>query len=270
MKKTYKNYAFTLAEVLVVMLVIGIIITAGMKVQKAQKNYVNKFMTYSAFTNLKSGIAEVLTEGCTIQDKNLTICQDTSGYIPKFGLGGVRGLCPRLSDKFNFVGGNPACTTNTTSGFSDTNYNFKVTNGIRFYNFGSAPTQNGANYVYTVYLDIDGAARNGILDDDVIKFEISTLGNVIVDAASKAAASTDYITADVRYFDFTGQKYVYPASGLTYRQAICKAKAVPPEISTTYCNAGMNSYDTNAYSALSECNSNTCEIELEKPHFMFF
>lgn len=286
MKKNYKNFAFTLAEVLVVLLVIGIIITAGMGVQRAKKNYVNKFMAYSAFTNLKSGIDELVAEGCTDDDLKPQVdgisyvCKGKSGYIPQVGQGGWgynnRGLCERLTDKYNIVG-NPNCNqpvvSSGTTNFNGLTPNFKVTNSMKFYNFGSNPTQYGSNYVYTVYLDIDGDARKGILGDDVLAFDISTDGGVILDNSANMANvidTTDYLTADVRYFDRTNQKYVYPVSGLSYRQAICQADAVPASITTpaAYCNG---------ISRISVCSStptppasNSCEVVLDKPHFMFF
>lgn len=282
MKKDYtKNCAFTLAEVFVVILVISIISLAGMGVQKTKTNYTNKFMSYSAFYNLQQGIKELINTGCnnpidtTSAPDGIIICTSTTSVLPQYGYvskngNTKRGLCPRLSEIFNITDA-PSCTQTVpggTTNFSSYTPNFTATNGINFYNFGVNTVQT----VYTVYLDIDGNNRSGKLNEDVIKIEISTAGDVLLDVASRAAADSDYITASVQYYDSTNNKYVQVINGVNYRNAVCTANQVPATITTSasYCGAGVNAYDASSYSVNSNCSSNTCEVTLDKPHFLIF
>ncbi|MDD3436575.1 MAG: type II secretion system protein, partial [Candidatus Gastranaerophilales bacterium] len=58
-----KKNAFTFAEVLLVMTIVAIIAVLTFKVQKSQNDYLNKYMYYSAFTNLKDGVGELVAKG---------------------------------------------------------------------------------------------------------------------------------------------------------------------------------------------------------------
>lgn len=277
MKKDYtKNYAFTLSEVFIVVLIIGIISVLGLGVQSIKTNTVNKFMSYSAFYNLQQGVKQLTNKGCNyiINDTNtdfykpdgaISICSAASSVLPQYGnittIGHLRrGLCPRLTEVFNIVG-SPMCfltVTGNPTNLSTFTPNFTTTNGMKFYNFGTSTAQT----VYTVYIDIDGKNRSGNLNEDVLKFKITTAGDVLLDSASVAADNTDYITASVQYYDTNAQKYVPVVSGVSYKQAVCSANRVPASI-PSYCGG---------YGADSHCPAvgNPCEVKLDRPRFLSF
>lgn len=170
MKNFYEKIkAFTLAEVAIVLVILGIIAGVTIAIGKAQYNYyANRFSSDNSFENIQAAIEALHTERCSTSDLNSGICYSSTS-LPVFGHNGSRGLCDRLIDVFNVVG-KPDCTLRTTSDFKNATPNFITTNGMKFFNFGS--DASGDPLVYTVYVDIDGSKRNGILNQDVMRYKI--------------------------------------------------------------------------------------------------
>ena len=158
------------------------------------------------------------------------------------------GLCEKLTEAINTTGDvDCSLTATAASNFKTATPNFVTANGIRYFNFGSSADVNG---IYTIYVDIDGSKRNGVLNEDVLAFNIYQNGCVIPEQNSMAANSTNYITAVIQYKNSSGAT-VRPLQGVSYREALCKAGRGP---STAYCTG---------YTTLSACDTssgNYCEV----------
>lgn len=224
---------------------------------------------------------------CTAPTGVLPQWQHTSSAVTTPAIIPNRGFCDRIArEEFNVTGTiNCNIATDSAGPFDDSHLNFVTTNGMRFFNFGAAladQTTATANY-YTVYIDIDGKKRSGRLtesadgkkDADVIKFYVSMDGNTVVpDPNSIAANDTEYLTASVKYENSSG-KYIYPLTGVTYRRAFCAVnpdfKPVVGSITIDYCNGQVKYTDdynprpTTAPNDVSDCDSNSCNFELDEP-----
>ncbi len=164
------------------------------------------------------------------------------------------GLCEKLTEAINTTGDvDCSLTATAASNFKTATPNFVTANGIRYFNLGSSADVNG---IYTIYVDIDGSKRNGVLNEDVLAFNIYQNGCVIPEKTSMAANSTNYITAVIQYKNSSGAT-VRPLQGVSYREALCKAGRGP---SAAYC-AAISPYP--AYTTITECNTssgNYCEV----------
>lgn len=283
MKKNYKRTkarGFTFAEIMIVLLILGIITVATITTGKKRITLnLNKYMYYSSFNSLTQAAATLLAEGCTTTpitgDVAMGYCTDGTGYLPKVAYEATtksRGLCNRLADLFNTVG-TVECDPTKSAATDATNFktatpNFIASNGMRFFNFGTAPAGVSPNDFYTVYVDIDGAsARNSVLGEDVMKFRICT-GGTVVPFSDDGAVNTDYLSASVRYLDDVNNKYVYVKSGVNYLNAYCIAHGSYPTgtaCPTTPINT-VGTYTTNCAPAT----NHNCSVIMDKPKFSVF
>lgn len=289
-----KKTAFTLAEVLITLVIAGLIAWPFMQAAKrSTRHYTNSLGTYSALKNLETAAYDMAQGvGCTTADIAATptttpthpYCTSSTGVLPQYkhtdpaATVPNRGFCDRLANEEFNTAGTVDCTlsiSSETGQFDTSHMNFQTTNGMRFFNFGAALAgQSATTTYYTVYIDIDGPKRNGSLtesvagakDADVVKFLVSIDGNTIVpDASSIAANDTDYLSASAWYV--SGGNNVYVLSGVPYRQAACAAdsNASPnpfPSVDTTYCNA-KGSYSS--YPRVSPCDTQTCYFDYSQP-----
>lgn len=272
-----KNSAFTLAEVLITLLIVAFIAWPFIQAAKrGTRHYANSLGTYSALKNLETAAYDMATQkGCTSADKTASYCTDTTGYIPTAGYSTAttRSFCYRLADEYfniaNFSAANCGNTPTISSGVLSGTPNFTTTNGMKFY--GLAAPSSG---VYTVYVDIDGPKRNsrttessnGKLDADIATFLVASNGDVIPDAGSVIANDVDYLSASVWYND--GTKDVYVLSGVPYRIAACATSTNPfSTIDSTYCSGTHGSYAAIS-SVTSPCNTKTCVFDYAKPQVL--
>lgn len=58
-----KKHAFTVAEIMVVVMIIAVVASSTIGISKIRADYMNKFMYYSTFTSLKKAVSELITEG---------------------------------------------------------------------------------------------------------------------------------------------------------------------------------------------------------------
>lgn len=258
-----KIKAFTLAEVAIVFMVLAIIAAATIKITKAKSSYyLNKFMYYSAFENLKLGIAELIITGCTSSDISSGYCPSPSSLpTVAYTTAGSRSLCARLvEEEFNTTGSvDCSLPASDATDFKTATPNFITTNGMRFFNFGT--DADPTSKIYTVYIDIDGEKRNAVLDEDVMKFIIDTTNKVVLpDASSKGANTTDYLKASIRYLDATNN-IVWLLVSKDYRQALCTAGQANTA-DTAYCDANSTYI---GYSKNAACNTYQCEVLINKP-----
>lgn len=243
--KFKKNIAMTLAEVMIVFLIIGIVATlTTIAINKTTTRTVNKNMTTAAFVNLQTVIGEI-------------IATSSNRTLPATGIS----LCTSITNIFN-TAGNIDCNQTATDGstFSTASLiNFKTTNGMKFYNFGTnavGPNADGSSDFF-IYVDIDGANRNSVLDTDVIKFQINTKGQVLPAYNSIAATNIDYLSAGVKYKIKATSVIGWLVESTNYRNAICTAGLGIG----TYCSLAPT------IAANANCTNGTyiCEIVLHKP-----
>lgn len=238
--KFKKNIAMTLAEVMIVFLIIGIVATlTTIAINKATTKTANKYMTTAAFVNLQTVIGEI-------------IATSSNRTLPATGIS----LCNSVIDIFNTIG-TPDCNqqANDLSTFSTASLiNFKTTNGMKFYNFGKPPDGSGDFYIY---VDIDGDNRNSQLNEDIIKFQINQNGMVLPAVDSIAATNTDYLSAMMQYTVKATLVKKRTNISRDYRAVACTAAYT----TGTYCTTAP------AVAANANCASGlwACEVILEKP-----
>lgn len=263
MKKSLKKIkAFTMAEIMITMMIIGIVSLATYGVTRAQTSYATKYQYYSTFINLQKAIGQLLADGYTLSGST-TIYKSlpTNGNRTSANVTNPDGLCHRLTEIMNTVG--PISYTKTATDATiftivGNNQNFTTTNGTRYFGFGQL-VANGAT-PYNVYVDIDGSKGSSVLNTDVMKFIINTDGSIFPDPASKGATDTKYLSASVRYRDNTGNLVIIER-GVSYYQAVCDANppgANPILYNTTTCSRSA---------AAANCATNTCEVIINKPGF---
>lgn len=251
--------AWTLAEIMIVFIIIGMVTAATITTTRAKANYyLNKFMYYSAYSNLQAGMEE------TIKDL---------GSIPASG----NGLCTYLANLYNTVGA-VDCTRSGTASFTNADMNFRATNGLRFFNLGvagptgvnlntgSAPTVTTVN-AYTVYIDIDGDKRNSTLNNDVFRFYVrADNGRVLPFPNEAGAINMNFLSVAVRYPTATGPVWV--TRDQNFKGAFCRYLGY-------YMGSGAGSVCTAAeitdYNAgCSPASGHVCELVTNKPRYSLF
>lgn len=162
-----KKYAFTLAELGIVFLIISIVVIATIKISGSKKDYEKEAMYYSTYTNLKAAVAEMLSQGCN--SSNTTTCP-TQKALPNVAHTATNangtnsdgsvgdGFCDRLANNFNTIG-TVDCTIKTLNGgtFNKAAANFITTNSLRFFNFGSDPLKGSSCIALSGSLCVDRA-----------------------------------------------------------------------------------------------------------------
>lgn len=278
--------AFTLAELAIVFMILALIAAVTYKVtQQRSDYYLNRFMYYSAFTNLQKGIEELVAVGCTdaptpTDDMSKGYCKITKYSLPIYGhnTDDSRALCDRLAEEeFNTIG-SVTCSQvgnlSDSTDFATATPNFTTTNGMKFFNLGSSPadTSDANIKLFTVYVDIDGKKRNSKLNEDIMKFNIYTNGVVLPDYDSIGANDPNYLSTAIKYWDSTTSKYAWLLTSIPYREAICKANLRPAISSPSYCTAAPPSYPSKTYATADpKCpdSGNTCSVVVSQPGFIF-
>lgn len=259
------NKAFTIAEIMIVLVIIGIISTWTYGITQSKASYYKtRYMAYSAFMNLQNGIGLLLTAGCN--SNNVAVCPkpgDTSLPIvghdtnsPPFG------LCDRLIPSATSTGayntlGKIYCDPilqptivipSGTLNFSSYTPNFTTTNGMMFYNFSSNP--DPISKLYTVYVDIDGKSQgSSSINSDVIAFTFGTDGKIVPAYNTVAATNPAYLPASAGYIN-SSETYVGVDNGVGYQTAYC-------DVYGTYPNAACAKHPS--------CITASCKFMLNKP-----
>lgn len=237
-----KNLGFTVAEILVTLLIISIIAMASFGIIKIKDRYTKKLMYYSAVKNLMASVGNLIAEGCTASDVSSNYCYKIKALPYKGTSAGVRSFCNRLVEEVNTAGPD-SCSTGS----------FTITNGQRFFNFNQDVALDDSPY--TIYIDIDGTQGPGTLNNDVMAFHVYLDGTVfpVYNAGSKIGPdSTDYLTASVKYEADETTHWV--AKSVTYHDAVCAATG----------NYDRPPYKTDCTQA-SSCQTYSCEVIINKP-----
>lgn len=166
-----KNLAFALAEFALTMLIVSIVIAVTFNIYLSHKNNAYTKLRTSCVRMLKENVGNLIADG--VLETGVIVKK-----LPSVGYDGAgNGFCEKFVLLVNTVGTitcNPAITTipGGTTDFSSKTPNFVLTNGMRIYNMGTAPSSE----VYTIYVDIDGLRSKSKLNDDVILFTINRDG----------------------------------------------------------------------------------------------
>lgn len=274
MNKKRKNIsAFTLLEMMVIFIIMGIIAAAVAKIAKTRTDYTNQYMYYAAYTAIKDGMSELIAIGCLSSD--LEVCGTTKSLPLKGHVADNTGFCDRISDLYNTVG-TVNCDTSTdippgTTDFSSKTPNFVTTNNLRFYNMAADPIpmsydpSSGAGdeislQTYVFYVDIDGPKRHSILNQDVVRFYVlQDDAKLMFDPTSVGSTNLAYLSASVRYKD-SSRVYHWLDRGVSLQRAMCISGSVPY---INFCdNFGITRDTTNC-----PASGSTCEVIINKPGY---
>lgn len=257
-----KFLAFTIAETLIVLIIMGIVAASTVGITKTYANMVKRFQYYAAFQTLKVMVGELMVDG-SMESDFITINKflPDAGNRPDSYHPLYEGVCQRFSNLINTVGAVDCSLTKSSGTFSRADANFITSGGISYFNFGSSPTLDTGiphvpgNDYYTVYLDIDGAKHNGVLNDDVMGFKIYRAGQVLPLVDSEGGLSVDYMAASVKYDDFSsGERVVtWVEKSVPYLQAACLAGVA----SGVDCPVGFYQH--------TDCVSHSCEVVINSP-----
>lgn len=202
-----KKNGFTLAEILMVMILVGIILALSSSVfSHMQHNY--KHIYWATYKTLKRCAGELLAESKT---KNIDEAKTD-------GNGNVMTFCQKLAAQFNIANTGEICKNTYSLGLSgplsDSSItpdkpSFTLTNGTRFY-VGNAFNPVGAsNYLdsdaVVIAVDLNGKSKPNIMDSrsytggkapDIVAFAMTKTGNVV--PITPYADDQTYITAHVQ------------------------------------------------------------------------
>lgn len=266
-----KIKAQTLAEVMIVVIILAVIAAALAKVYTTRLSYLNRYYYYGAFVGLKTVVNKIVDDGYTLSG-NTTIVSKVPNVANNetATVTDPVGFCQRLREAMNILG-SVDCSVAATDG---TNFNTAtptliVSSGARYFMSSINTTPDPDEYY--IYIDIDGKSKGkNTLNTDVMKFSVNLDGRVIPyndSANSVGFTSTDYLATSVRYK--SGNSYVYPTTckdaslntvvckGLFYQSAACAA-------GTLGASDGCGSY-----TKIADCTSNTCEVTIDLPKVTF-
>ena len=273
MHKFNLKKAFTMSEVMVIFTVIAFISLATIGITKAKISNARMALYYATLNNMMLISGNMIADGFYKTGVGLEKKLPASAHAQDANGNGI-GFCDKFIEAVNSVG-NETCTpastiANGTTDFSSRSnaINFKLTNGMTFYNVGVDPTVSATSdpkeEIYTIYIDIDGDKKGkSKLNDDVVKLQLNRLGYVYPANNSLWANDPKKLSASVKYY--VGSSINWIKKEISYREAFCLAGLEP---NSTYCNAvsvdGTN-YPTVSKSAT--CTTNICIPVLNKPLF---
>lgn len=247
MSKNFYKKGYTLAEIVVTIIVLGIVASLTLKITAIKLTRVNRYNYYAAYNVLSELASELIYES-------------EDGTIP------TSNLCVEFQDRLNLTSEKvivndtertPSCSIghsiNSSTDFSNIVPNLVARNGIRFYNLSSIPSAitqlNGAAgndlMGYTIYVDLDGQRGEAELWKDVVPFYLTISGKVIPAYPASGSItisggnSKDAMMFSVRYDEYLTQAGVdkreehWLVKSATFKEAACKSGYVK---STNYCN----------------------------------
>ncbi len=243
MKKFNLKNAYTLAEIVITMVVLAIVVSVTLQITTSKITRVNKYNYYAAYTALTDLAAELVYES-------------EDGTIP------ATGLCSKMEELINIydkelevngVDVTPSCSNThaitTTTDFTKLNPNLVTRNGMRFYNLNpwynpitklAGEDENDAQG-YTIYIDIDNERGSGKLYQDVYPFYLTKSGKVIPaypDSGKSGGNSNFLMQFSVRADEFANvggnetRSEHWLLKSVSFQEAACKSGFIK---SPTYC-----------------------------------
>ncbi len=225
-KRFKRNTAFTLAELLIVFFIIGVI--SGVILMTTRRlGTSDKFAYQKAYDSLRTAAYNAIAEvGAGPIDTPERLCNGLTKYInshtaDNYGGGTDEGFCT----------GNYYPVTQVE--FNDITPSFIANNGMRFYitdkiteedvsdNETTNPITQDIEY-YVVFIDLDGeAGQNSVSAGDVVAFAVTMNADVI--PLGRPAYDKHYLTARVVYPESEEHPDEHLSDSYTYFDAIQKA-----------------------------------------------
>lgn len=259
MQKINFKKAYTMAEVVTAMIVIGIIVGVTLNITRAKIERADKYTYYAAYTALTGVASEILADSST-------------GLMPD-------NICSEIESRLNLSAQNisingttvtPSCsvshTITSTTDFSSLTPNLVAGNGMKFYNLSTgkvtitqlanAATNDKTGFI--IYIDVDGARSNTTLYQDVFPFYITSSGKVIPAYPTSGVYggnSTNEMVFSVRYDEITSDAQRiehWLVRSVSFKEAACKSGYIAA--ASAYCTASTAyTLDTNCDEATEDC-----------------
>lgn len=222
-----KKYAFTLVEILIVFVIIGIIIVLEMHILQAQLNQYSA-PYYNAYNTLSKAAYNVQAD-IYCPDNTKPVAQQICPNGPRDFPTTSEGLCNRLKEFVNTAPNQGNCkateindNSNNGDQFDDKHIKFVASNSFRYYITGlkhidcansnsssnkqlcAGTTSNNVDY-FVVYVDINGEKKpnrvgmnpNDEIYPDIVPFAVTTMGEVA--PMGYPIYSPIYLTAKIKY-----------------------------------------------------------------------
>ncbi len=218
MKKINLKNAYTLAEIVITMVVLAIVVSVTLQITTSKIERVNKYNYYAAYTLLSDLASELIYES---EDGTVT------ASLVNDDTGNTQSLCAEMEERINIydkelvVNGTnvtPSCTAShsitTSTDFTALTPNLVTRNGMRFYNLNRVPAaisqlagedENDAQG-YTIYIDIDNERGSGKLYQDVYPFYLTLSGKVVpaYPSSGNSGGNSNFLMQfSVRYDEIT-------------------------------------------------------------------
>ncbi|MFI3300701.1 MAG: prepilin-type N-terminal cleavage/methylation domain-containing protein [Candidatus Gastranaerophilales bacterium] len=223
-----KFRAYTLAEVMITMMIVAVVASVGMGVTKFRYDSITSYTYYSAFNSLRT-----IAKSLIASSDNESVEVDADGNV-QFTTSANK-LCDDIEGIVNTNSGDCSgdSINTTTTDFSDVNLepDLILANGMKYYNLSDSPSavsKLGAQTAYTVYIDVDGSRGKSELYSDVFPFYITLSGQVIPAYSETSNAGANYnkhLSVSVKYDDYTTssrtEKWLSDNIGVDYKSAAC-------------------------------------------------
>lgn len=255
--------AFTIAELMLVVMVIGIIMAVTQKINRERLNYQRGALYYSAYVNLKAAVGNLAAEGCTDTDVTNGFCTTKKALPQVSHTSTSRGFCDRYANELNTIRAVDCTQTGLTTP------NFTLTNSQRVFGIGGAASAIPPVTPVTSYLvkiDINGTKGNTTLGEDVFQFVVYLDGTSL--PADSAGNDSTYLRARLTYVPETGVITLVPDTrGIAYAKAYCLSLS-DTQLALT-ANPNNSGYCSSFGYTLNStyCKSNGCQIDMIKPGY---
>jgi Tfp pilus assembly protein PilE len=258
----FKKIAFSLAEVMLVCFIIGIVSVVSIRIASSRKTYAIKMMYFAANKNLKQAADYAQAMGYKADDGSV---------VYKFPDTGNK-FCNYLKDIFNIVETENCSATASAGDFVKGKSpaptpSFRLSNDVTFYNVGSNVINKtgSTDGYYDLFIDVNGQDKgDNVLNADVFEFYVTPSAKFYPSQSSAPANNSSFITAHVNYLD-SNEKVQRFDLRAPYLRAICESGSVETQLFNTLCTA--NGYSVNTTYCSTSMSQNTCAFALNMPGY---
>ena len=258
----FKKLAFSVAEVMLVCLIIGIVSVVFMRVASSRDKYAVKMMYFAANKNLKQATDYAIAVGYKADDGSVSYKFPDTGN--KF--------CNYVKDVFNIVGTENCYATAASTDFVKGKYppptpSFMLSNNATFYNVGANVINKtgSTDGYYDIFVDVNGAGKgDNVLNSDVFEFYVTPSAKFYPAATSVPANNSSFITAHVNYLDSKEKVQRFDLRA-PYLRAACESGSVETQLFNSLCTA--NGYSVNTTYCSTSMSQNTCATALNIPGY---
>lgn len=167
---------FSLAEVMIVLSVIGVVMTLTIPTMVSSFSSSNKLAYRSAYKLAEQVVSDMVMD--TVTFPGGVLINDSPAKL----------FCNRFVDRLNTVGSAANCTFSNlpVSPTNIGNASFITSNGMRWYGFESL--FSGSPSSMTIYVDVDGKGRGkNIVDNDIFRIQITNMAKVIAPTGTESS-----------------------------------------------------------------------------------